>query len=85
MTKVIIYNNHCTLSFFFLHCDRLLIKLEEIKKEFEGFWDKHEKRLNQTLLLREFEEEFKLVCILVFLTDEYSPLMNTVQSQCNEV
>ncbi|XP_062572822.1 guanine nucleotide exchange factor DBS-like, partial [Saccostrea cucullata] len=38
----------------------LLIKLEEIKKEFEGFWARHEKRLKQALLLRQFEEEFKL-------------------------
>ncbi|XP_048744729.2 guanine nucleotide exchange factor DBS-like isoform X3 [Ostrea edulis] len=51
---------HFTQATHVRSLDKLLIKLEEIKKEFEGFWDKHEKRLNQTLLLREFEEEFKL-------------------------
>ncbi|XP_062575742.1 guanine nucleotide exchange factor DBS-like isoform X1 [Saccostrea cucullata] len=51
---------HFTQATHVRSLEKLLIKLEEIKKEFEGFWARHEKRLKQALLLRQFEEEFKL-------------------------
>ena len=37
------------------------MQLEETKTNFSGFWEKHESRLNYSLKLRKFEEEFKLV------------------------
>ena len=40
---------------------RLLKKLDDLKKEIDAFWGRHEKRLKQALILRQFEEEFKLV------------------------
>uniref|UniRef100_K1PGD3 Putative guanine nucleotide exchange factor MCF2L2 n=1 Tax=Magallana gigas TaxID=29159 RepID=K1PGD3_MAGGI len=40
--------------------EKLLKKLEDIKTEVDVFWGRHEKRLKQALLLRKFEEEFKL-------------------------
>ncbi|XP_021347383.1 guanine nucleotide exchange factor DBS-like isoform X3 [Mizuhopecten yessoensis] len=43
-----------------LNLERLLMQLEETKSNFERFWEVHEKRLKQSLQLRQFEEEFKL-------------------------
>ena len=40
---------------------RLLKKLDDLKKEIDTFWGRHEKRLKQALILRQFEEEFRLV------------------------
>lgn len=52
----------CSQTYPFYLCSfRLLKKLEDIKTEVDVFWGRHEKRLKQALLLRKFEEEFKLV------------------------
>ena len=46
------------LKFFIF---RLLIQLDETKKRFEEYWERHYKKLQQSLQLRRFEEDFKLV------------------------
>ena len=42
-------------------CFRLLVQLEETSQNFSEFWSNHERKLQQCLQLRQFEEEFKQV------------------------
>ncbi|KAK3596722.1 hypothetical protein CHS0354_025019 [Potamilus streckersoni] len=43
-----------------LSIEILLVQLEETRTKFDGFWDKHSKKLQQSSSLRKFEEEFKI-------------------------
>ncbi|ELU03898.1 hypothetical protein CAPTEDRAFT_228658 [Capitella teleta] len=44
--------------------ERLLVQLDETKKNFDDFWAHHDSKLQQCLQLRQFEEEFRqLQCI----------------------
>ncbi|GFN98122.1 guanine nucleotide exchange factor dbs-like, partial [Plakobranchus ocellatus] len=44
-----------------LELERLLVQLDESRTGFGEFWARHETKLQQCLILREFEEEFKLL------------------------
>ena len=50
-----------------LLCDRLLIQLDETEKNFDTFWADHEKKLQQCLKLRLFEQDFREVCMKTLL------------------
>ena len=45
---------------------RLLTELSEVAKSFSKFWLQHERRLDQCLQLRRFEEKFKNVSSHLF-------------------
>ncbi|XP_053404393.1 guanine nucleotide exchange factor DBS-like isoform X2 [Mercenaria mercenaria] len=47
-----------------LDVERLIVQLEETKKKFDEYWDKHYSKLQQSLQLRKFEENFKLFQII---------------------
>ncbi|XP_059163634.1 guanine nucleotide exchange factor DBS-like isoform X3 [Physella acuta] len=44
-----------------LELERLLVQLDESRTGFGEFWHRHEAKLKQCLVVRRFEEEFKLV------------------------
>lgn len=56
--------NTVFVSVFF---NRLLIQLDETEKNFDMFWADHEKKLQQCLKLRLFEQDFREVCKNNFL------------------
>ncbi|KFM76529.1 Guanine nucleotide exchange factor DBS, partial [Stegodyphus mimosarum] len=45
--------------------ERLLIQLDETEKNFDSFWAAHEKKLRQCLELRDFEQDFRDVQIVL--------------------
>ncbi|KAH3806394.1 hypothetical protein DPMN_134715, partial [Dreissena polymorpha] len=47
-----------------LDVERLIIQLEETKRKFEEYWESHYRKLQQSLQLRMFEEEFKAFQIM---------------------
>ncbi|XP_060592948.1 guanine nucleotide exchange factor DBS-like, partial [Ruditapes philippinarum] len=47
-----------------LDVERLIVQLEETKKKFDEYWEKHHSKLQQSLQLRKFEENFKLFQII---------------------
>lgn len=49
--------------------ERMLIQLEETEKSFDTFWLRHERRLQQCLQLRRFEDEFRKVCLFIFVNN----------------
>ena len=46
--------------------ERLLLQLEETRRLFDNFWEHHETYLNQYLVLRQFEQEFKELQVNLF-------------------
>ncbi|CAL1542994.1 unnamed protein product, partial [Lymnaea stagnalis] len=44
-----------------LELERLLVQLDESRTGFGEFWHRHEAKLKQCLVVRKFEEEFKLI------------------------
>ncbi|CAH1781907.1 unnamed protein product [Owenia fusiformis] len=54
--------------------ERLVLQLEEVDKTFTNFWTNHERRLQQCLQLRRFEEEFKQ---LQYICDQH---LTTIES-----
>jgi len=56
---------------------RLLVELSEVSRTFLKFWMSHERRLDQCLQLRQFEEKFKTVSI-------HLTIVHQLHNHCNK-